>query len=161
MISRQPLFATPDAPARDIAAESLTRGVDFTASAEPHTPFYRNLATGRLLQQVVLRRKWNASANVGWRAVLQDSYGRWVAERREIRKNCIAAGALTSEPAGFDKALDGFKTDLEAILAALRPGQVPVFITQPTLCRPELTPKRNRDFGVATGNEHGPPSQQP
>lgn len=135
------LFATPDTPARDIAAESLTRGVDFTGSAEPHTPFYRNLATGRLLQQVVLRRQWNASANVGWRAVLQDSYGRWVAERREIRKNCIAAGALTSEPANFDKALDGFRTDLEAILSALRPGQVPVFITQPTLCRPELTPE--------------------
>lgn len=135
------LFSTAASPPRDIAAESLTRGVDFTASADPHTAFYRNLATSRLLQQSLLGRQWNPAANLGWRAVIQDSYGRWVAERRKIREKCLAAGALTSEPPDFEKTLSGFKTDLESILAALRPEQVPVFITQPTLCRPGLTPE--------------------
>ena len=38
-------------------------------------------------------------------------------------------------------ALKSFRADLEAILAALHPGQVPVLITQPTLCRSGLTPE--------------------
>jgi len=133
------LFHDPAAAPRDIAGESLTRGLNFTASAEPHTPFYRNLAIGKLFQEVVFSRSWNPVANAGWRAVIQDPYGEWVAERRKIRQKCIESGALTTPPAQLEEALNQFSADLEAIHAAISQEQMLIFITQPTLCRAALT----------------------
>jgi lysophospholipase L1-like esterase len=132
------LFGNPGDPPRDIAAEALTGGVDFSASAEPHAPFYRNLATGRLLQQAVLRRPWDSAAMIGWRAVSQDPYGEWIAKRRAVRQRSLEAGSLTEEPQGFEAALIAYREDLQAIKSALVPGQTLVFVTQPTLCRAGL-----------------------
>lgn len=137
------LFGNAEDAPRNIAAEALTGGVDFSASAEPHTPFYRNLAIARLLQQVVLQRPWNSTAMIGWRAVSQDPYGEWIAKRRLVRKTCLEAGAMTDEPVGFDAAIEAYKEDLRAITESLAPGQSLVFVTQPTLCRAGLSPEQS------------------
>lgn len=133
------LFKDPSDRPRDIASESLTQGVDFSASADHHVPFYRNLAIARMVQKNILRRTWNPAQNIGWRAVVQDPHGTWIQERRAIRKRCLQTGSIRNPPESLSIAISEFISDLERIRMVLKAGQVPIFITQPTLCRAGLT----------------------
>jgi hypothetical protein len=124
---------------RDIASESLIQGFDFSASTDRQVPFYRNFAIARVAEKIIFRKSWDPSRNIGWRAVVQDPYGNWIQERRAVRRHCVKTGSVRSVAESLDAAVAEFRGDLERIRGGLKDGQIPIFITQPTLCRGGLS----------------------
>ena len=133
------LYSEPSAPPRDFQREALLPGMNFSDTAQiPHVAFYRRTACVRLLERVLLRRQTDPMNYVGWRAVVQDEYGTWVAERRRIRMAAVSAGVVEVAPLNLRAAIESFRSDLQEITKAVRPGQKLIFLTQPTLCRKDM-----------------------
>lgn len=123
---------------RDIPNEALTGVVKFSHQDNPHQAFYRNYSVFRLAESAFLDRRVDPLRNIGWRAVGQDAYGEWIAERRRLRAKWLMENPRTDTPATFLASLKAYRADLNSIVEARDESQMLFFMTQPTLCRENL-----------------------
>ena len=128
------LYGDPGKNDRDIGSEGLMTGPSYTATKVPHLPFYRNLATFRLMEDVIKSRGIVERAAPGWRAVVQDPFGEWIMERRKRRAAQLQKETRSGIPEFIDRALADYRTRLERVCGAMNSNQQIILLTQPTLC---------------------------
>ncbi len=74
--------------------------------------------------------------------LMQDASGEWYAKARADRRAAIRESGVRGVPEGLTNAVERYRGDLtELILACRERGVEPVFMTQPTLYKKELSPE--------------------
>ena len=91
-------------------------------------PYYRSSVLYRLV-----------SARLRGDVVAQDAEGRWIAEKREIRRKALSHRPVSDPPGGLEEALTVYKQNLRKIIASCRSRhQKVLMLTQPTLYRKNM-----------------------
>ncbi len=91
-------------------------------------PYYRSSVLYRLV-----------SARLRGDVVVQDAEGRWIAEKREIRRKALSHGPVSDPPGALEEALAVYKQNLRKIIASCRSRhQKVLMLTQPTLYRKNM-----------------------
>lgn len=79
------------------------------------------------------------SAHLRGDVVVQDPEGKWIAEKREVRRKALLQRPISAPPEGLEEALAVYKQNLRKIISFCRSrDQKVLMLTQPTLYRKDM-----------------------
>ena len=107
----------------------------------PHEAYYRRLTLWRMAETIL-----DVGNPVASGQIVQDPAGRWIDRFRENRRTKLKSNGIDKAPAQLASDLADYRRDLLTVIEAARHrGRKLLFVTQPTMWRPEL-PKELDDL---------------
>ena len=117
--------------------ERFYRVSEETLLHDAKLPYYRRSMLFRLV-----------SARLRGDVVIQDPEGKWIAEKREIRRKALSRGPISDPPEGLEEALAVYKQNLRKIIISCRSRhQNVLMLTQPALYRKNMPDPSGRCCG--------------